>query len=292
MNCSWVRPALRVSSEMLLIMPARPPWIPRSPREQVEQTLVTPPGDHVQRTLSLGVAQVWVGAVAQEQLNVSPIAALLHQRVERGGALRVPEVHVGVVAEEPLRGLEAAPLDRAQKGRLVFRNGVEAGAGLHEHVDGLHVVVKARRPEAILRRGAAPQEELRQGQVAAPRERIPERGGLEGTTPIDEGRLVDVEAAVEKEPGQRERARRGLVARGKTAEEMERAAAALVRHPQEPGMVVEERRDRLHIESLDGTEEPRLAHSVTPRRARRPAAARPAPPHSPSLDGEAAPPPR
>src|SRR5215813_6821914 len=102
MNCSWVRPALRVSSEMLLIMPARPPWIPRSPREQVEQTLVTPPGDHVQRTLSLGVAQVWVGAVAQEQLNVSPIAALLHQRVERGGALRVPEVHVGVVAEERL----------------------------------------------------------------------------------------------------------------------------------------------------------------------------------------------
>src|SRR5262245_33332199 len=106
MNCSWVRPALRVSSEMLLIMRARPPWISHSPREQVEEGLVAPSGDHVERTHSLGVAQARVGAAAQEQLNVSPIAALLHQRVERGGALRVLEVHVGAVAEEPLRGLE------------------------------------------------------------------------------------------------------------------------------------------------------------------------------------------
>src|SRR5262245_20652671 len=132
MNCSWVRPALRVSSEMLLIMRARPPWISCSPREQVEQALVTPPGDHVERTHSLGVAQARVGAVAQEELNGSPIAALLHQRVERGGTFRILEIHVGPVAEEPLRGLEAAPLDRAEQGRLVFRDGGEASAGRRE----------------------------------------------------------------------------------------------------------------------------------------------------------------
>src|SRR5262245_27003818 len=224
MNWSWVRPALRVRSEMLLIMRARPPWVSRSPREQVEQRLVTPPGDHVERAHSLGVAQARVGAVPEEELHVTTIAPHLHQRVERGHALRVLEVHVRAVVEEPLRGLETVPLGRAQEGRLVLGDGVETGARLHEQVDGFHVVVKPRGPEAILRRGAALQEELRQGQVAAAGERVPERRGLEGAIPLDKGRLVDVEAAVEEEPGQRERSERGLVAGGKTTEEVERLA--------------------------------------------------------------------
>src|SRR5262245_46118967 len=114
MNCSWVRPALRVRSEMLLITRARPPWVARPPRKQVEQRLVAPPGDHVERAHSLGVAQARVGAVPEEELHVTPIAPLFHQRVERGHALRVLEVHVRAVVEEPLRGLAAALLDRAQ----------------------------------------------------------------------------------------------------------------------------------------------------------------------------------
>src|SRR5215813_12337529 len=201
MNWSWVRPALRVRSEMLLIMGARPPWVSRSPREQVEQGLVAPPREHVERAHPLGVASARVGTVAEEELHVSPIAPLLHQRMERRRPLRVLEVHVGAVMQEPLRGLEAAPLDCPEERRLVLRDGVEAGAGLHEEINGLHIVVKPRGPEAVLRCGAALQEELCQGQVAAAGERVPERGGLESAAPLDEGRLVDVEATVEEEPG-------------------------------------------------------------------------------------------
>src|SRR5215470_20155955 len=95
MNCSWVRPALRVRSEMLLIMGARPPWVSRSPREQVEQGLVAPPGDHVERAHPLGVAPVRVGAVAEEELHVSPIAPLLDQRVSRVVALGFLKFPVG-----------------------------------------------------------------------------------------------------------------------------------------------------------------------------------------------------
>src|SRR5262245_5434905 len=113
MNCSWVRPALRVRSEMLLIISARPPWMSRSLREQVEQRLVAPPSDHIERAHPLGVAQARVGAVSEEELHVSPIAPLLHQGMERRHSLRVLEVHVGAVMQEPLRGLEAAPLDCA-----------------------------------------------------------------------------------------------------------------------------------------------------------------------------------
>src|SRR5262249_61139047 len=128
MNWSWVRPALRVRSEMLLIMGARPPWMSRSPREQVEQRLVAPPGDHVERAQALGVAQARVGAVAEQHLHVTPVAVLLHHEMERGHTFRVLEIHVRAVAEEPLRGIEAAPLDGAEEGRLVLRDGVEAGA--------------------------------------------------------------------------------------------------------------------------------------------------------------------
>src|SRR5215470_11052405 len=142
MNCSWVRPALRVRSEMLLITSSPPPWMSRSPREQVEQRLVAPPGDHVERAHALGVTQARVGAVAEQHLHVTSVAVLLHHEMERGHALRVLEIHVRAMVEEPRRGFEAAPLDRAEEGRLVFRDGVEAGAGLHEQVDGLHVVVK------------------------------------------------------------------------------------------------------------------------------------------------------
>src|SRR5215813_1586510 len=88
------------------------------------------------------------------------------------------------VAPEPRHGVSERGVDRAEEGRLVFRDGVEAGAGLHEQVDGLHVVVKPRRPETVLRRRAALQEELRQEQVAASGERVPERGGLEGAAAL------------------------------------------------------------------------------------------------------------
>src|SRR5262249_21823879 len=137
MNCSWVRPALRVRSEMLLIMGTHPPWVSRSLREQMEQGLVAPPGDHVERASPLGVALARVGAVAEEELHVSPIAPLLHQRMERRRPLRALEVHVGAVMQEPLRGLEAAPLDRPEEGRLVLRDGIEEGAGRHSAIDGI-----------------------------------------------------------------------------------------------------------------------------------------------------------
>src|SRR5262250_3998719 len=116
MNCSWVRPALRVRSEMLLITSSPPPRMLRSPREQVEQRLVAPPGDHVERAHALDVAQARVGAVAKQHLHVTSVAVLLHHEMERDHTLRVLKIHVRAVVEESLRGFEAAPLDALRKG--------------------------------------------------------------------------------------------------------------------------------------------------------------------------------
>ncbi|PYM69247.1 MAG: hypothetical protein DME10_24435, partial [Candidatus Rokuibacteriota bacterium] len=67
--------------------------------------------------------------------------------------------------------------------------------------------------------------QLRQGQVAAPRDGVPERGGLEG--PLHEGGLIDVEAEAEEVLSQPQRPLPALVGAGQAAQEMQRVPPAL-----------------------------------------------------------------
>jgi hypothetical protein len=80
---------------------------------------------------------------------------------------------------------------------------------------------------------------------------------------LDEGGRVDVEACVEQAARQRKRAAARLRIRGEAAEEVERAATAVVGDPDQLGRGLEERGDRVHVEGLDGLEEPSLAHVVS-----------------------------
>src|SRR4030095_11110863 len=84
--------------------------------------------DHVERTLPFGVPDGRVRAVTQEHGDVLPVAPLLEKEMQRGHALRVPEVHVRPVVKESLGRGKVAPLDGAEKRRLVLRHGVHPGA--------------------------------------------------------------------------------------------------------------------------------------------------------------------
>ena len=195
--------------------------------------------------------------------------------MQRGHPLRVLEVHVSAVAKEPFRRREVAPLDGAEKGRLVLGDGIHARPVLDEQVDRVHVVVERGGPQAVFRSRSLLQEQLRQGQVAAPRDGVPERGGLEG--PLHEGGLIDVEAEAEEVLSQPQRPLPALVGAGQAAQEMQRVPSPLVLRPLQIGVGLEKRGGRFPIQRLDGLKEPRLAHGLTLHRARRPIEGRPAP---------------
>src|SRR4030095_10633885 len=64
--------------------------------------------------------------------------------------LRVPEVHIRPVVKESLGRGKAAPLDGAEKRRLVLGHGIHARPATDQQVDRVHVVLKRGGPETVL----------------------------------------------------------------------------------------------------------------------------------------------